>query len=77
MNACTCMTLVLAADPEDRDGWTQQVVDWNKKCPGAKSGHLGRVFEIKKMSENREKKEVADITLQEDRAQGSEIVSVR
>ena len=33
--------IVLAIDPEDRDGWTQQVVDRNKKCCGTKSGHLG------------------------------------
>ena len=27
VNACPCRTIVLAAGPEDRDGWTQQVVD--------------------------------------------------
>ena len=37
VNACRCRTIVLAADPEDRDGWTQQVMDWNKKRPGAKT----------------------------------------
>ena len=70
-------TIVLAADPEERDGWTQQVVDWTKKRPGAKSGHL---YESQKVSETRikelanvEKLEVAKITLQEARAQGSEI----
>ena len=49
VNACTCRTIVLAADPEDRDGWTQQVGDWNKKCPLAKSGHLGHLFESQKV----------------------------
>ena len=84
VNACMCRTIVLAADPEDRDEWTQQVVDWNKKCVGAKSGHLGHLFESQKVSEDRikeltniEKLEVADITLQKCRAQGSEIVYVR
>ena len=37
----TFRAIVLITDPEDCDGWTQQVVDWNKKCCGAKSGHLG------------------------------------
>ena len=37
----TCGAIVLTIDPEDRDGWTQQVVDRNKKCCGAKRGHLG------------------------------------
>ena len=32
----TCGMIVLTIDPEDRDGWTQQVVDRNKKCCGAK-----------------------------------------
>ena len=27
----TCGAIVLVIDPEDRDGWTQQVVDRNKK----------------------------------------------
>ena len=40
VNACTCRTIVVAADSEDRDGWTRHVVDWKKKRPGAKSGHL-------------------------------------
>ena len=76
VNACTCMTSVLAAGPEDRDGWTQQVVDWNKKRFEAKSRHLGHLFESQKVSEDRikelanvEKLEVAEITLQEDGAQ--------
>ena len=68
--ACTCRTIVLAAGPEDRDGWTQQVVDWNKECPGAESGHLGHLFESQKVSESRikelaknEKLEVAEINV--------------
>ena len=40
----TCGAIVLT-DPEDRDGWTQQVVDRNKRCCGAKRGHLGHLFE--------------------------------
>ena len=83
MNACTCRTIVLAADPEERDGWTQQVVDWNRKRPEAKSRHLGHLFEPQNVSEdgtkelaNAEKLEVAEIMLQEARDQGSEIVYV-
>ena len=83
MNACTCRTIVLAAGPEDRDGWTQQVVDRSRKRSGDKSGHLGHLFESQKVSEDRnkelaniEKLEVAEITLQEARVQGSEIVYV-
>ena len=83
MNACTCRTIVLAAGPEDRDGWTQQGVDWNKNRSGAKSGHFGQLLEPQKVSEDRtkelaniEKLNVAEITLQEARAQGSEIVHV-
>ena len=41
----TCGAIVLTIDPEDCDGWTQQDVDRNKKCCGAKSGHLGHLFE--------------------------------
>ena len=74
VNACMCMTIVLAAGPEDRDGWTQQVVDWSKKCLGAKSEHLGLLFDPQKVSEDRikelaniEKLEVAETTLQEAR----------
>ena len=77
----TCSAIVLTADPEDCDEWTQQVVDWNKKCCGAKSGHLRHLFESQKVSEDRikelaniEKLEVAEITLQNVRAQASEIV---
>ena len=80
----TCRAIDLTTDPEDCDGWTQQVVDWNKKCRGAKSGHLGHRFGSQKVSERRikelasiEKLEVAETTLQEARAQGSEIVYVR
>ena len=68
-------------DPEDRDGWTQQVVDRNKKCCGAKRGHLGHLFESQTVSErqikelaNIEKLEVTEIMLQEARAQATEIV---
>ena len=84
VNACTCRTIVLTTDPKDRDGWTQQVVDRNKKCYGAKSGHLGHLFEEQKLSEDRtkelaniEKLDVAEITLQKARTQGLEIVYVR
>ena len=80
----TCGVVVLTTDPEDCDGWTQQVVDWNQKRLGAKSGHLGHLFESQKTSERRikelanvEKLEVAEITLQEARAQASEIVCAR
>ena len=75
-------TIVLAADPEDRDDGLSRSLDWNKKCFGAKSGHLGHLFESQKVSEDRtkelanvEKLEVAEITLQKARTQGSEIVS--
>ena len=34
----TCRAIDKMADPENCDGWTQQVVDRNKKCCGAKSG---------------------------------------
>ena len=71
----TCGAIVLTTDPEDCDGWTQQVVDRNKKCCGAKSEHLGHLFESQKVSMRRikefaniEKLEVAEITLQEARA---------
>ena len=59
-------------DPEDCVGWTQQVVDRNKKCCGAKSERLGHLFESQMVSErqtkelaNIKKPEVAEITLQE------------
>ena len=77
----TCGAIVLTTDPEDCDGWTQQVMDRNKKCCGAKSGHLGHLFETQKVSErqikelaNIEKLEVVEITVQEARAQATEIV---
>ena len=77
----TCGAIVLTIDPEDRDGWTQQVVDRNKKCCGAKRGHLGHLFESQTVSErqikelaNIEKLEVAEIMLREARAQATEIV---
>ena len=67
----TCGAIVPTIDHEDRDGWTQQVVDRNKKCFGAKSGHLGHLFESQMESErqikelvNIEKLEVAEIMLQ-------------
>ena len=59
-------------------------MDWNKIRPGAKNGHLGHLFESQKVSESRikelanaEKLEVAEITFQEAKAQGSEIVYAR
>ena len=77
----TCGEIVLMTDPEDCDGWTQQVVDRNKKCCGAKSGHLGHLFELQQVSERRikelaniEKLEVAEITLRETRPRATEIV---
>ena len=80
----TCRAIVLTTDPEDCDGWTQQVVVWNKRCCGAKSGHLGHLFESPKVSERRikelaniEKKELPEITLQGARAQAKEIVYAR
>ena len=54
------------------NGWTQQVVDRNKKCCGAKIGHLGILFESQLA--NIEKLEVAEITLQETIARTTEIV---
>ena len=81
VDADMCKTIVLAAGPEDRDGRSQQVVDWSKKR--SESGHLGHLCESQKVSESRimelanaEKLEVAEMTLQEARAQGSEIVHV-
>ena len=47
----TCGAIVLSIGPENRDGWTQQVVDRDKKCCGAKSGHLGHLFESQMVSE--------------------------
>ena len=77
----TCGAIVQTIDPEDRDGWTQQVVDRNKKCCGTKSGHLGHLIESQMVSErqikelaNIEKLEVAEIMWQEARAQAIEIV---
>ena len=76
----TCRAIDVTTDPEDCDGWIQQVVDRNKKCCGAKSGFLGHLFESQKVSEKRikefaniEKLEVA-VTLQEARVQATEIV---
>ena len=77
----TCGAIVLMTDPEDCDGWTQQVVDRDKKCCGAKSGHLGHLFESQLVSErqikelaNIEKLEVAEIMLQETIARITEII---
>ena len=77
----TCRAIDKMTDPEDCDGWTQQVVDRNKKCCGAKSGHLGHLFESQKVSKRRikelaniEKLEVAEITMQETIARATEIV---
>ena len=71
--------IVLAAMPDDREQWTQQVVDWDNKYYGAKSGTLldtQKVYEgrLKELA-NIEKLEVAEpIQLQEARAQNLEIV---
>ena len=77
----TCRAIDRMTDPEDCDGWTQQVLDRNKKCCGAKSGHLGFLFESQKVSERRmkecaniEKLEVAEIMLQETIARTTKIV---
>ena len=77
----TCGAIVLTIDPEDRNGWTQQVMDWHKKYCGAKSGHLGHLIEqqmvsgrqIKELA-NIEKLEVAEIMLQEATAQTTETI---
>ena len=81
MDMDTCGAIVLTIDPEDRDGWTQQIVDRNKKCCGAKSGHLGHLIELQMKRErqikelvNIEKLEVAEIMLQEAIAQTTEII---
>ena len=77
----TCRAIDRMTDPEDRDGWIQQVVDRNKKCCGAKSEHLGFLFESQKVSMRRikefanvEKLEVAEIMLQETLARTTEII---
>ena len=71
--------IVLAAMPDDREQWTQQIVDWDKKYFGTKSGTLldtqkvyeGRLRELV----NIEKLEVAEtVPLQEARAQNLEVV---
>ena len=74
----SCGAIVVTRDPEDCDGWTQQVVDGNKQCCGTKSGHLGHLVESQKVSERRirkfeniEKLEVAEIMLQEAKAQAT------
>ena len=77
-NVGTCRAIDTTKDPEDFDGWTQQVVVWKKKCCGAKSGQLGHLYESQKVSEDRINElasieKVAETTLQEARAQASEI----
>ena len=66
----TCRSIDRITDPENRDGWIQQVVDRNKKCCGAKRGHLGHLFESQELA-NIEKLEVAEIMLQEVIAQAT------
>ena len=80
----TCRTIFLTTNPENCDGWTQQIVDRNKKCCGAKSGHLGHLFEPLMASERRikelaniEKLKVAEITLQEAKEEGPVRVNPR
>ena len=71
--------IVLAAMVDDREQWSQQVVEWDKKCYGTKSGSL---LDTQKVHEsllrelaNIEKLEVAGrIPLHEARAQNLEIV---
>ena len=64
--------IVLAEMLDDREQWAQQVVDWDKKYYGAKSGTL---LDTQKVYENIEKLEVVEpIQLQEARAQNLEIV---
>ena len=46
----TCGAIVLTIDPENRDAWTQQVVNKNKKCCGTKSEHFGHLFESQMVS---------------------------
>ena len=77
----TCRAIDKMTDPEDCDGWTQHVVDRNKKCCGAKSGHLGFLFESQKVSMRRikefaniEKLDVTEIMLQETIARTTEII---
>ena len=77
----TCRAIDRMTDAEDCDGWIQQVVDRNKKCCGAKTGHLGHLFESQEVSErqikeyaNIEKLEVAEVMLQETTARTTEVV---
>ena len=79
VNVDAYKNIVLAGMPDDREQWTQQVIDWGKKYYGAKSGTL---LETQKVYEGRlreladtEKLEVAEpIPLQEARAQNLEII---
>ena len=52
--------IVLTIDPEDRDGWTRQIVDRNKKCCEARSGHVGHLIELQ-MRRERQIKELVNI----------------
>ena len=66
--------VVLAAMPDNQGQWTQRVIDWDKKCYGAKSGTLldsQKLYEgrLRKLA-NIEKLEVAEpIQLEEAREQ--------
>ena len=79
----TCRAIDKITNPNSCDGWTRQVVDWNKKCCGAKIGRLGILFESRKASMRRikefaniEKLEVAEIFLQETIARTTEMIYV-
>ena len=61
----TCGAIDMMTDCQGCDGWTQQVVDRNKKCCGTKSGHLGHLFESQKVSERRIKSLRTSIAQQE------------
>ena len=77
VNVDACQTIVLAAMPDDREQWTQQGIDWDKKYCGAKSGNLLDTREVweGQLRELGEKLEVAEPTpVQEARAQNLEIV---
>ena len=74
------LAIALTTDPQDCHRWTQQVVDRSKSAVEPRE-HIGHLFESQMESERRikelaniEKLEVAEITLQEARAQATEIV---
>ena len=80
----TCGVIDLKTDPEDCDGGFSRLWTGTRNAVEPRSGHLGHLFESQKVSERRikelaniEKLEVAEITLQEDRAQAAEIVCAR